>query len=198
LAPDEPKRTEVQQKIDDVREQADRLGEVDFTPRMPEVDEMKGEALEHARQMAAHGEKLIIFTPGRNVTFSATLPPRETLREDFFAELESLAPSDRQRSIVAIGMTEFRAFLANPYLAVPFLKLLHGLVQIGHAVILFEGHASALAEVCRDADLLVVDSEMIQFLQTDWLPVAQAVMREPNVVKVRRKGTTIFGLEKAN
>ncbi len=71
-------------------------------------------------------------------------------------------------------------------------------MQIGHAVVLFEGHPSALAEVCRAADLLVVDSEMIPFLQTDWLPVAQAVMREPNVVKVRRKGTTIFGLEKAN
>lgn len=83
-------------------------------------------------------------------------------------------------------MTELQAFRENSYRAVPFLDFLEGLVRLGHAVVLFEGHASALTRVCQDADLLIVDEAMISFLQSDWLSAAEAVMRRPCVLKTKR------------
>lgn len=52
---------------------------------------------------------------------------------------------------------------------------------IGHAVWVFEGHFSALAAGCRDADLLLVDGGLVPFLQPDWIKVVSPVMRNPEI-----------------
>jgi hypothetical protein len=131
--------------------------------------------------------KLVIITPGRLIKTSDPLPGRETIEPKFLSMLEEIAPSTNRWNVLAIGMTEFRAFNASPHNSVPFLHLLHGFAQIGHSVILFEGHPSAFTQMCNNRDLLVVDSEMIPFLQSDWLEIARTTMRTPNILKVDRK-----------
>jgi hypothetical protein len=43
----------------------------------------------------------------------------------------------------------------------------------------FEGHPSALAVGCRDAELLIADNAMMPFLQEDWVTVAVGAMKRP-------------------
>jgi hypothetical protein len=150
--------------------------------------------------MAADKEKrqLVIVTPGRIVRTSDSLPPRESLPPEVVAEAEAIAPSTEPWQVVAVGMTDLPAFEADPYQAVPFLGSLEVLVQIGHGVILFEGHPSAFIQFCRGADLLIVDGEMIPFLPADWLQVASTVMRRPNVIKINRRGKEVLKVEKVS
>jgi hypothetical protein len=60
---------------------------------------------------------------------------------------------------------------------IPFFGIFLGFAYIGHAVWVFEGHASALAAGCKDANVLIVDGEMVPHLQTDWVSVAANVMK---------------------
>lgn len=200
LAPNDSTRMEAQSYIDYLNTHGAQEGDVDFSPRMPEVesDLLTDELLTIAQSMAEikSKPKLVIITPGRLIKTSDPLPGSETLEPSFYSMLEEIAPSSNHWNILAIGMTEFRAFNASPHNSVPFLNLLHGFAQIGHAVILFEGHPSGFMQMCRNRDLLVVDSEMIPFLQKDWLEVARLTMRKPNILKVNRKGMTVQGMQK--
>jgi len=199
LAPNLSARTEAQKYIDYLNNHGAKDGDVDFSPRMPAVDSdmLTEELLIIAQDMAEIQSKrhLVIITPGRLIKTSDTLPVRETLASEFVSMLESIAPSNKRWNIIAVGMTEFRAFNASPNNSVPFLYLLHGFVQIGHAVILFEGHPTGFTQMCRNRDLLVVDSEMIPFLQSDWIEAAKSTMRTPNILKVNRKGMTVQGTQ---
>jgi hypothetical protein len=71
--------------------------------------------------------------------------------------------------------------------AIPFMGMVMGLAYIGHAVWLFEGHSSALAAGCRDADVLLVDGEMVSHLQKDWAQVAASTMRHKEIYVHDRK-----------
>ncbi len=82
---------------------------------------------------------------------------------------------------MAIGYTELAALQANISKAVPFMGMLLGFAYIGHAVWVFEGHGSALADGCRNADILLVDSAMVPHLQPDWQTVAGSTMRRPEI-----------------
>lgn len=137
-----------------------------------------------------------MITPGRNVKSSPSLPPKKELHPDFAAELESLAPANEQWLIIAIGMTDYDAIRSNTYKSVPFVSILEGLAQLGHAVILFEGHESALSEVCDNADLLILDAEMIPHLNKDWIRKSVDVMRNEYILRVMRKGYEIIGIER--
>lgn len=200
FAPDMSVQTEVKNYIDYLNNHGAKDGDVDFSPRMPEVDSdlLTDELLTIAQDMAEikSKPKLVIITPGRLIKTSDPLPGRETIEPKLLSMLEEIAPSSNYWNVIAIGMTEFRAFNASPHNSVPFLNLLHGFAQIGHAVILFEGHPSGFIQMCRNCDLLVVDSEMIPFLQSDWLEVARTTMRTPNILKVNRKGMTVQGTQK--
>jgi hypothetical protein len=45
----------------------------------------------------------------------------------------------------------------------------------------FEGHPSALAAGCREADVLIVDGAMVPYLQADWTAVASSAMKRPEI-----------------
>jgi hypothetical protein len=63
----------------------------------------------------------------------------------------------------------------------PFFGILLGSACIGHAVWVFEGHASALAAGRREADVLIVDGGMVPYLTKDWARLAGSVMRHREI-----------------
>ncbi|HYL39216.1 MAG TPA: hypothetical protein VEV17_25075 [Bryobacteraceae bacterium] len=159
--------------------------------RMPDVAATVNveEVFAKVRRIAA-GEKqprgLVIVRPDR--TYLVLPPVAETPQlKKIAAGLEQLIPADVQRQVAVIGYTEFSGDSATPGLvevnkSIPFLGLLMGLSYIGHAVWIFEGHPSALAAGCRDADVLIVDSAMLPFLEAGWQDSAAAVMRSANLL----------------
>jgi hypothetical protein len=100
--------------------------------------------------------------------------------------MERLIPSVVKRNVAVIADTGFTGEaapdLAKASKAIPFLGLLTGLTYIGHHVWVFEGHASALAAGCRDADVLIVDSGVVPHLEKGWEKAAEAVMRNANIL----------------
>ncbi len=171
---------------------------INFSPRMPAVAPLKEGTVQYARDLAFDpvNRRLVMITPGRDIKTSVNLPPKDTLPQEFIAHLESIAPSTEQWLIVSIGMTDFDALQEDPYQAIPFLGTLEGFVQLGHAVILFEGHANALAEVCENADLLLIDEQMIPYMNESWLQVTLNVMRNDYIIRINRVGDEITGAER--
>ena len=97
------------------------------------------------------------------------------------AAIQKTISPQHKRNIAVISYTELTAVKANISKAIPFIGMLLGFAYIGHAVWVFEGHASALAPGCREADVLLVDGGMLPYLQPDWQAVASSVMRKPEI-----------------
>jgi len=66
--------------------------------------------------------------------------------------------------------------------AIPFFGFLIGFTCIGHSVWVFNGAADLLIAGCRHADLLIVDSELIRGLRSDWEAEARRVLRNPQIM----------------
>ena len=159
--------------------------------QMPEVVAASniGEIFENIRKIAA-GEKgqggLVILRPDRNYLVVPPMPENPELKK--FAEgLAHLFPDGVQRNIAVISNTEFGGGPETPSIAdvdkaIPFFGLLMALSYLGHAVWVFEGHASALQAGCWNADALLVDSAMIPLLAADWQETARAAMRNANIL----------------
>ncbi len=148
------------------------------------------EIFEKARRMAAGAEGprgLVIVLPDRNYLVLPVLD--ESLRLDAMAEgLKRMIPPAVKRNIAVIANTVFatqESGAADPAevgKAIPFLGNLMGFCYIGHAVWIFEGHASARAAGCRDADVLIVDSGMAASLEPGWEDEVSKVMRNANIL----------------
>src|SRR4051812_1132520 len=126
-----------------------------FVPRMPEVDELPGiETLFDTARTAAAGEgelpasgagrHVVIVTPGRILMFQPC-PPAGSMPAARVASVEQMISPSVKRNIVAIAYTKMEALQAGSARSIPFLGFLLGFAYIGHAVWVFEGHASALA-----------------------------------------------------
>jgi hypothetical protein len=164
-----------------------------FEPRMPEVDFPAG--LEGIFAQARRGGELAppgspskhvaVITPGRMVMMHPC-PPPGTMNQTAVASIEKLLPSATKRKVAVIAFTQLEALRADLKKAIPFFGLLTGMAYINHTVWVFEGHSSALASGCREADLLIVDELMIPFLAPDWLRTVSKVMARPLVYKHER------------
>jgi len=146
-----------------------------------------------ARKMAS-GEKgdrgLVIVRPDRKLLLLPALTASPELDAQA-ANLERLIPSAVKRFVAVIADTRFaleKPSLKSAGKAIPFFGNLLGLSYIGHAVWIFEGHASALAAGCRDADVLFVDGGMVALLQQGWEDEASKVMRNANIL-IQDRGT---------
>ena len=160
---------------------------------MPDVavrDDIE-EVFAEARRMAA-GEKgprgLVIVRPDRKYLVLPALAESPELNS-MAVGLEKMIPSAVKRNIAVIANTGFPApgsggtlGVAEVGKAIPFLGNLMGFCYIGHAVWIFEGHASARAAGCRDADVLIVDSGMAGVLGAGWEDDASKVMRNANIL----------------
>ncbi|HEX8890690.1 MAG TPA: hypothetical protein VF779_16185 [Pyrinomonadaceae bacterium] len=157
---------------------------------MPEVDEPQDieDVFKNARAVASgvglpigrSGRHVIVVTPGRLLMFQPC-PPEGTMAQGQVEPIERMIPSKVKRKIAAIAYTELNALRKDISKTIPFFGILIGFAYIGHAVWVFEGHKSALAAGCRDADVLIVDGAMIPHLQTDWAEVAASVMKRPEI-----------------
>lgn len=171
-----------------------------FQPRMPEVDQPANlsDVFDKARTAAAGAEPaprrperhVVIVTPGRLLMFQPC-PAPGSMPEEQVAVIKRLIPPERQRNIAAISFTELAAVQANVSKAIPFVGMLLGFAYIGHAVWVFEGHPSALAFGCREADVLLVDGAMVPHLQSDWQAVASNAMRRAEIYVHDRQAFTL-------
>jgi hypothetical protein len=105
------------------------------------------------------------------------------------AEMGETLPPDPPLQISVISYTYIEALVENMSQAIPFRGFLIGWAYIGHNVIVFEGHPSAFGSGVRDCDVLLVDSGMLPFLQSDWQEVAQRVMRPAPLILVHDRAT---------
>jgi len=159
--------------------------------RMPEVDESpaieavfgqarKAAAGEGAQPPGAPGRHVVIVTPGRLLMFQAcpppgSMPPAQT------ASIKQMLPPSPKRKVAAIAYTELGALQSNLPKTIPFFGILLGFAYVGHDVWVFEGHPSALAAGCRDADVLIVDGGLVPYLQDDWRVVAAGAMNSREI-----------------
>jgi hypothetical protein len=171
------------------------------TPRMPEVSVRSDiqEVFARLRHTAAGG--IAILKPDRTHLVMPRLAAAPSL-ESMAKNLDRMIPGAVKRHIAVIAYTIFDTpagvapGLTDVSKAIPFLGVLVGLSYIGHVVWVFEGHASALAAGCREADVLIVDSAMRGFLAPEWDVDAAAAMRNPNILAYDRTTSQLTILRK--
>lgn len=163
-----------------------------YQPRMPEVDTpSKLEDVFNQARKTATGEikppninsddrYLVLVTPGR-MLMHRPCPPAGSMSPSQVSSMERLIPSGIKRNVAVIAYTELRAVTTDLAKAIPFAGLLMGFAYIGHAVWIFEGHPSALAAGCNEADLLLVDGGMLPYLTENWIQIASSVMRHKEI-----------------
>jgi hypothetical protein len=167
-------------------------GEEIYQPRMPDVDvlptiedvfvEVRNKAKREPQLPGASPDNrhLIVVTPGRMLMYQPC-PPAGSMPAGQVASIEKMMPSTVKRDIAVIAYTDLQAVKTNIGRAIPFMGLLLGFAYVGHAVWVFEGHPSALAAGCRDADLLFVDGGMVPHLADGWAAIAANVMRRKEI-----------------
>ena len=165
--------------------------------RMPEVDLARdADAVFDAARAASSGEtvrpdapdraQVALVTPAR-VTLLQSCPAPGSLAPEQLAAAERLAGGEPARNVAVIAYTDLDAMSQEIQHAIPFFELLRQLGYLGHAVWIFEGHVSAMAAGCQDADLLIVDDGMMPYLPGNWRSVATRVMRGSDIHLFERK-----------
>jgi hypothetical protein len=132
-----------------------------------------------------------IILPNREIALQPTLASGSAA-ERLVQMAEKSLPSNKVCNVVGIAFNDLKG-MATETLAqtIPFLGLLLGSAYIGHNVVVFEGHPSALAEGLVGADVLLADSEMVPLLQRNWVDVAFEVMRDPKVYLYQSDGRVL-------
>ena len=152
---------------------------------LPDMDALFRSAREQLREEApvpetgVEGQRVVaIVTPEREVTFEMS-PPRGSMPDSKVEPMRQLLPPEPPLdiSVVSYTLTEALAQDKTRMQCIPFLGYLAGFGYIGHNVVVFEGHPTAFESGVRDSDLLIVDSGMLPFIQSDWGAVAFRVMR---------------------
>lgn len=158
----------------------------DFHAHMPRVDLVddlperfaaarrvtRGEEILREEHPDPPGQRcIVVITPGR-MLMKQDCPPPGSMPPEMIAAVEQIVPADPPLNVTVIALNLIQSLLTDFNKTIPFFGYLLGLGYIGHHVTIFEGHSSALATGCADADLVIVDGDMIQHLQPDWRDVA--------------------------
>jgi len=171
-----------------------------FIPYMPEVDVRPklGGIFDRARAVAGETSidekgreyhQVIIVTPGR-LLIGKECPLAEDLPVEQLAILGELVAPNPKVNIAVIAYTYLDALKTDMRRAIPFFDFLLGFGALGHRVWVFEGHSSAIAAGCRDADLLLVDQAIAAIVDVDnpeWRMQAKVVMRGDTVKIIARQ-----------
>ncbi len=174
--------------------------------RMPEVDLSRdADAVFDAARKASFPEtvrpgapvrrQVVLVTPSR-VTMLQSCPASGSLAPEQLAVAERLVAGipgggaterGAASNVAVIAYTDLDATDGKITRAIPFFDLLRKLAYLGHAVWIFEGHVSAMAAGCADADLLIVDDGMMPYLPGNWRGVATRAMRGTGIHLFERK-----------
>jgi hypothetical protein len=170
----------------------------DIEDRFKKAWRLASEGPEIAALTAApSGQRIIVIvTPGRMMMVQPCPRPGSMAANNIQA-IEKIAPPRKPSNIAVIAYTELDAVTRDISRAIPFLGYVLGLSYIGHNVIVFEGHSSALKPACREADMLIVDEAMVSHLQQDWMSVALGAMRGSDLLIFGRNGTVKRVVRKA-
>lgn len=165
------------------------MDQVFKTARKMAAGEHAALAAESAGEILKEGERgVVIVTPGRLNMFDRC-PEPDSVSKEKVATMGEMLPPDPPLQISVISYTHIEALVEDMSKAIPFRGFLNGWAYIGHNVIVFEGHPSAFESGVRDSDVLLVDSGMLPFLQTDWQDVAQRVMRPGAMILIHNRAT---------
>jgi hypothetical protein len=134
-----------------------------------------------------------IVTPGRNVMFPPLENPPRQGNTDIATKMEKTFPAYPPLNFSVVTYTFIEAIMQDMTRCVPFLGFLAVFAFIGHSVVVFEGHPSAFESGVRDSDVLLVDSGMTPFMQSDWIDVAHRVMRPNGRIFVHDRETYTLG-----
>ena len=134
---------------------------------------------------------LAVITPGRLVMLLSAAQ-KEVPPPPLVAAIRGIVPEEPPLQITVIASTDVvpagALDAAGLGRLIPFTGYLMGMAYLGHNVIAFEGHPSALASGCQDADLLIVDEPVADLLQPNWPQVAARTMRRPRILLFCRNG----------
>lgn len=150
---------------------------------LPDVEEVFAKIRREAAGKGASGDKdrhVAIVTPSR-MLMKKPCPPSGSMPEERVAPIAKIIAPDVKKHVVAIACTELGPLRMDVSRMIPFIGFLLGFAYIGHSVLVFEGHPSALMAGCRDADVLIVDGGMVPYLQPDWIEAVSSVMRTPEI-----------------
>jgi hypothetical protein len=175
----------------------------DGTGDMPQVDVPADieERLKKAWRLASEGPDIatltaapagqryiVVVTPGR-ATFIQPCPRPGSMDANSLQAVQKIAPPHTPSNIAVVAFTQFDPATSSMSKAIPFLGYVIGLSYIGHNVVVFEGHHSALAAGCRDADMVIVDEAMVPHLEQGWMNVVFRAMRGTQLLIFGRNGT---------
>ncbi len=169
------------------------MPEVDVPPDLEERFR-KAWRIASGQEPAAQGDApigqryIVIMTPGR-MLMAKPCPHPNSMPAAAVQAIEKIAPPAPPLNITVIAFTRLDQLMKNMKEAIPFVGYLFGLGYIGHNVVVFEGHSTALAAGCRDADMLIVDEAMVPYLQQQWASAAWGVMRGAKILVFARNGS---------
>jgi hypothetical protein len=181
-----------------------------FEPHMPDVDVPADIASVFAKartdvanagvkeRLAPGQHKIGILTPGR-LLMIVNAPKPGSVPDQFIAQVKALLPSDKPLNITAIGFNALDALMNDKAKCIPMLGQLLGFAYVGHNVLVFEGHASALEHALKDCDVLWIDSAMLPFLEEGWTDVAyRMMMSPPRILVCDRKSGQLLPVVKSS
>lgn len=119
------------------------------------------------------GQRYVVFvTPGRAIMPLPAAKPNSVSKEKL-KPMRDILQTDRPLKITAISYTRLDAYLEDKTKTkcVPFLGFLLAFAYLGHDVLLFEGHPTALQAGVKESDFVLLDSAMLPFMQDDWAEV---------------------------
>ena len=121
-----------------------------------------------------------VITPGRMISL-APAPRPKSVSEKELAQIRSILPGKAPLQISAISYTKLEAYMQDETKTkcIPFLGFLLAFAYLGHNVIVFEGHPSALEFGVKNSDALFIDSGMLPFLPENWADIVFKSMK-PN------------------
>lgn len=145
---------------------------------------------DYANQQHYQGQRYVaIITPGRVISLAHAPRPGSKSKEEL-KPIRSILRSETPLQITAISYTKLEAYMADDtkLKCIPFLGFLAAFAYLGHNVLVFEGHPSALEAGVRNSDVVLIDDGMLPFLGENWATtVFNAIKSDARVFLHERK-----------